>query len=158
MTSVVKTDNLIDFSVWLIFRRELNQQILFKKSWPNTFGGFSGAGRVSPGSSVVKKPAFQCGIHRRCGFNSWIRKMSWRRQWQPTPVYLPGKIWWAEEPGGLQPMGSKRVGHDWAPTRTYTEAGQFLVGLSCGFHFRQMFRALPPGTGFQWTVFSSFHP
>ena len=32
----------------------------------------------------------------------------------PTPVLLPGKIPWTEEPGRLQSMGSLRVGHDWA--------------------------------------------
>ena len=37
-----------------------------------------------------------------------------RRQWQPTPVLLPGKIPWTEEPGRMQSMGSRRVGHDWA--------------------------------------------
>ena len=31
----------------------------------------------------------------------------------PTPVLLPGKIPWTEEPGGLQSMGSRRVRHDW---------------------------------------------
>ena len=36
-----------------------------------------------------------------------------RRQWHPTPVLLPGKIPWTGEPGGLQSMGSLRVGHDW---------------------------------------------
>jgi len=35
-----------------------------------------------------------------------------RRQWQPTPV-LAWKIPRAEEPGRLQSMGSRRVGHDW---------------------------------------------
>ena len=29
----------------------------------------------------------------------------WRRQWRPTPVLLPGKIPWMEEPGRLQFMG-----------------------------------------------------
>ena len=38
----------------------------------------------------------------------------WRRQWHPTPVLLPGKIPWMEEPGRLQSMGSWKVGHDWA--------------------------------------------
>ena len=28
--------------------------------------------------------------HRRRGFDSWIRKIPWRRKWQPTPVFLPG--------------------------------------------------------------------
>ena len=27
---------------------------------------------------------------------------------------LAWRIPWTEEPGGLQPMGSQRVGHDWA--------------------------------------------
>ena len=33
-----------------------------------------------------------------------------RRQWHPTPVLLPGKIPWMEEPGRLQSMGSLGVG------------------------------------------------
>ena len=36
----------------------------------------------------------------------------WKRQWHPTPVLLPGKIPWTEEPGRLQSMGSLRVRHD----------------------------------------------
>ena len=26
---------------------------------------------------------------RRSRFNPWIGKISWRREWQPTPVFLP---------------------------------------------------------------------
>ena len=33
---------------------------------------------------------------------------------QPTSVFLLGEPPWTEEPGGLQSMGSQRVGHDWA--------------------------------------------
>ena len=25
------------------------------------------------------------------GFDPWVRKIPWRRKWQPTPVSLPGK-------------------------------------------------------------------
>jgi len=28
---------------------------------------------------------------RETWFNPWIRKIPWRRKWQPTPVLLPGK-------------------------------------------------------------------
>ena len=29
---------------------------------------------------------------RRChGFDPWVGKIPWRRTWQPTPVFLPGK-------------------------------------------------------------------
>ena len=31
----------------------------------------------------------------------------WRRKWQPTSGFLPGDSPWAEEPGGLQSMGSQ---------------------------------------------------
>ena len=26
------------------------------------------------------------------GSNPWVRKIPWRREWQPTPVFLPGKL------------------------------------------------------------------
>ena len=45
---------------------------------------------------------------RRCKrrrFDPWVRKMPWKRAWQPTPVFLPGESPWTEEPGGLQFMG-----------------------------------------------------
>ena len=29
----------------------------------------------------------------------------WRRKWQPTPIFLPGKNPWTEESGGLKSMG-----------------------------------------------------
>ena len=37
----------------------------------------------------------------------------WRRQWYPLQCSW-WKIPWTEEPGGLQSMGSLKVGHDWA--------------------------------------------
>ena len=50
-----------------------------------------------------EESACQC---RRHGFHSWVGKIPWRREWQPTPVFLPGESH-AEEPGGLQSMGSQ---------------------------------------------------
>ena len=35
-----------------------------------------------------KEPNCQC---RRCRFDPWVRKIPWRRKWQHTPVFLPGK-------------------------------------------------------------------
>ena len=40
-----------------------------------------------PGGSVVKN-ACRC---RKCRFSPWIRKIPWRRKWQPTPTVLPGE-------------------------------------------------------------------
>ena len=42
-------------------------------------------------------------------------KIPWRRKWQPI---LACKVPRAEEPGGLQSMGSQGAGHNGAHTRT----------------------------------------
>ena len=39
--------------------------------------------------------------------------ISWRRKWQPTPVFLPGKSHGQRNVAGLQSMGSRRIRHDW---------------------------------------------
>ena len=33
-----------------------------------------------------------CLQYGRPGFDPWVRKILWRRKWQPTPVPLPGKF------------------------------------------------------------------
>ena len=60
-----------------------------------------------PGDSVV---ACQC---RRPGHDPRVRKIPWRRKWQPTLAFLPGNPldrggWWAIV------CGVTRVGHDLA--------------------------------------------
>ena len=30
--------------------------------------------------------------YRRCRFDPWIMKIPWRREWQPTAVFLPGEL------------------------------------------------------------------
>ena len=36
-----------------------------------------------------KESTRQCRRHKRSGFDPWVGKISWRRTWQPTPVFLP---------------------------------------------------------------------
>ncbi|CAM9218889.1 unnamed protein product [Rangifer tarandus platyrhynchus] len=40
------------------------------------------------GGATGKESACQ---FRRRGFDPWVRNISWRRTWQPTPVLLPGE-------------------------------------------------------------------
>ena len=35
---------------------------------------------------VVKNPPANEGDVKRCGLNPWVRKIPWRRAWEPTPV------------------------------------------------------------------------
>ena len=39
-----------------------------------------------------KGPACQSRRAKRGTFGTWVRKMPWRRAWQPTAVFLPGKF------------------------------------------------------------------
>ena len=66
-----------------------------------------------PGGASGKESVCQCRRHKRCRFNPQVGKIPWRRKWQPTPVFL-WRIPWTEEPGGLQSIGSHRVGHNWS--------------------------------------------
>ena len=73
--------------------------------------------------TTVKESAYQC---RRCRFDLWSGKIPWRRKWQPTPVSLPGKTPWTEEPGGLQSLELQRMRQ---PT-TVNLTGMLLVFFS----------------------------
>ena len=44
-----------------------------------------------PGGASGKEPACQCRRSKRLGFHPWVRKILWRKAWQPTPVLLPGE-------------------------------------------------------------------
>ena len=44
----------------------------------------------------------------------------WRRKWQPTPVFLPGKSHGRRNLVRLQSMGLQRVGHNWATSLTHS--------------------------------------
>ena len=45
----------------------------------------------SPGSTSSKEPACQQRKCKRRRVDPWVAKISWRRKWQPTPVFLSGK-------------------------------------------------------------------
>ena len=64
------------------------------------------------GGTRGKESACQRKECKRFGFSPRAGKIPWKRKWQPTPVFLPEKFHRQEEPGGLQSLGSQRVGHD----------------------------------------------
>ena len=49
-------------------------------------------------------------VHINVGFSNALSE----KAMAPHSSTLAWKIPWTEEPGGLQSMGSQRVGHDWA--------------------------------------------
>jgi len=46
-------------------------------------------------------------VKQRPGFDPSVRKIPWRRAWQPTPVFLPGKFHGQRNLAGYNPKGHK---------------------------------------------------
>ena len=63
-----------------------------------------------------------------CRFDPRVRKIPWRRAWQPIPVFLPGESM-EREPGGLQAMGLQRARHAWLSVSSPDCLGLFLVWI-----------------------------
>ena len=88
-----------------------------------------------PGGTVGKNlPARR---HKRRGFHPWVRKIPWRRKWQPTPVFLPGKLHGQRNLAGHSPWGYRvkdERTHAHTHTRTHTHThrrikqGSVLMG------------------------------
>ena len=56
--------------------------------------------------------------------------MPWRRKWQPTLVFLPGKSHgWKSLAGYIQSMRSQRVGHNWATSLSLFTEGKKAFDL-----------------------------
>ena len=71
-----------------------------------------------------KETACQCRRHR---FNPLVWKIPWKREWQPTTVFLPGKSHGQRNLAGYSPWGCKRVGHDLV-TKQQTKCGDEVCG------------------------------
>ena len=67
-----------------------------------------------PGGTSGKETTCQCRRHR---FNPWVRKIPWRRKWQPTLVFSPEKSHGRRSLGVYTPWGCKRVGDNLATTQ-----------------------------------------
>ena len=53
-----------------------------------------------------------CLPSRRRGFDPWVRKIPWRRKWQPAPVFSPGKSHGQRSLAGYSPWACKEVEHN----------------------------------------------
>ena len=55
-----------------------------------------------------KETSCQCRRQRH-GYNPWVRKIPWRREWLPTPVFLPGKSHGQRNLMGNSPCARKEL-------------------------------------------------
>ena len=58
---------------------------------------------------VVKNLSANAGRRKRHGFDSWVRKIPWRRAWQYSPVFLPGEFHGWRRLVSYSPWGHKEL-------------------------------------------------
>ena len=74
----------------------------------------------------TKEFACQFRRCRRRGFSPWVRKIPWRRKWQPTPVFLPGESHEQRSLAGYSPWG----GTESDTTESVHTQGMWSNGIS----------------------------
>ena len=70
------------------YTHTMEDQSAIKKEWNNAICGDMDGPTGSLRWFSGKESTCQC---RRCRFHPWVRKIPWRKKWQPTPGFLPGK-------------------------------------------------------------------
>ena len=104
-----------------------------------------------------KETACQC---RRPGFCPWVGKIPWRREWRPTPVFLPGKSHGQRSLVGYSPWGHKESDMtEWLSTHGIISA----ISLRGAFISEPgLFVAAQRTTCLQWAALvainKEFHP
>ena len=87
------------------------------------------------------KNCLQCRRHRRHTFDPWVRKIPWRRAWQPTLVFLPREsrgqrglvgcgLWGGKESKTTEVTEHAHTGtvkHTLLPTGIFSEEKQLMI-------------------------------
>ena len=85
-----------------------NQSLFPDSTFPDTFSNllFNRAQETrSPGGTNGKTPPLNAGRCNKLEFDPWVRKIPWRRKWEPTPVLLPGESHGQRNLVGCSPQG-----------------------------------------------------
>ena len=113
---------------WGELETQLNQNYYAPSCDPWAFHSFQFLLCNIPWWLSDKESACQC---RRHGFNPWVGKITWRRKWQPTPGFLPGKSHGQRSLSGYSPWGDKRVKHDLAIKQQHLVQNLFYIIVRC---------------------------
>ena len=96
--------SLLHMTLHCLVTYELKTQVIWTLSPPHNlcydcigvqFIYFFPIGNITafPGGANGKESTCQGRRCKRLRYDPWVRKIPWRRKWQPTPVFLPGKFY-----------------------------------------------------------------
>ena len=88
-----------------------------------------------PGGTSGKESTCQCVRCKKRRLDLWVGKIPWRREGQPTPLFLPGKSTGQRSLAGYSPWGH-RVRHDWAHTHSHTH--KLLTHVTTWMHIKNI--------------------
>ena len=148
-----KFQNPIYFCVFFACLRRI--QICMNKRLEELYLEISGHPSIKEFDSFIQETFIECLLcaclprwcsgkesacqRRRRGFNPWVGKIPWRRKWQPTPVFLPGKFRGQRGLVGYSLWGCKESDttehthmctHTHTHTHTHTMCQAFCGGLN----------------------------
>ena len=66
--------------------------------------------KQSSQASLVAQMVNNLPATRRPGLDPWVRKIPWRREWQPNPVFWHGQFHGQSSLAGYCPWGHKELG------------------------------------------------
>ena len=89
LLSVSEFNDICHIVIWYMSYSKWSHIVVVLLYWPISLDIMS-LGFTHVGASG-KNLACQSRRHKRCNFGLWVGKISWRRAWQPTLVFLPGE-------------------------------------------------------------------
>ena len=78
-------------------------------SGPNSLASVTLLFQGFPGGASGKGHTCQFRRCKRCGFDPWVRKIPWRRAWQPIPLLLPVETHGQRSLGNCSSQGHKEL-------------------------------------------------
>ena len=92
------------------------------------------------GGAGGKEASCQYRRHERHGFNPWIGKIPWRRERQPTPIFLSGEFH-GQRSHRAADRQTRLSTHTCAHTHTHTQSGVEKGELNCPSSLSEWFES-----------------
>ena len=97
-----------------------------------------------PGGASGKECTCQGRRCKSLGYDPWVRKIPWRRKWQPPPIFLPGKFHGQRSLAGYSLCDHKKPDMTEGLSTTWDTIGNAIVYIFIPvYHQTYMCKSVP---------------